>query len=357
MIPTWRTSSVIVAALVAWWATSVSVVDAGRADFPARVLTTLSGPVENVAFDGTRAVAILRSPGSLSFTLEFVDLSSGRSVTTAPMARRSGASVLALAGTTALVNVLSSMGLSEVGGSWNVVPIDGGRVRVIRRYYTYNEGAALTCCPIILGQGAAGQGTVLAYVTGHHLYRVAGRRSLKLQAGIKHLFAVNKRRLLVERDDGSLALVSASGRTMRVLAATAAIDSIAVAGALQGNTALDMRRRSLSERKVSYQLDVYRASTGALLHSWNLGSFAEPSIQLYGDLAIYRGTVIRLEDGRRAKLPHATREGSTHLSRDGLIYTTASGESHHDLASADSAARGTRGTRHPAQLSVDLRDL
>ena len=63
MILTWRSSSVVVAVLVAWSASSVSVVDAGQADFPPRVLMTLSGTVESVGFDGTRAVAILGKPG------------------------------------------------------------------------------------------------------------------------------------------------------------------------------------------------------------------------------------------------------------------------------------------------------
>lgn len=333
----WRGSWVFAVVLVVWSAVAVSAVDAGRADSRPRVLVMLSGSVSSVAFDGTRAAALLRSSASASFRLELVDLVSERTVTTGPMAARAGASLLVFAGTTALVDVSTGIGNTEVGGYWSLVPIDGGPVRVIRRYHTFHEGAGLNCCPIIFGQGAAGQGTVLAYVIKHELYRVAAGRSVKVRAGVAHLWAVNKRRLLVERDEGGLALVSPAGGILRVLAPGSAVDAVAVSGALQGNTALVLRRRRLTDLKFSYLLDVYHASTGALVHSWKLPDavdlsdyIAGPGIQLYGALALYPGrgglTVIRLNDGRRARLPIARTAVNAHLGRDGLAYTVAAGE-------------------------------
>ena len=86
--------------LVVWFAVAVSAVDADRPHFRPRVLTTLSGPVVDVALDGTRAVAVLQSYGSPTFRLDLIDFSNGRRATTTPMAARARASLLALAGTT-----------------------------------------------------------------------------------------------------------------------------------------------------------------------------------------------------------------------------------------------------------------
>ena len=146
------------------------------------------------------------------------------------------------------------------------------------------------------------------------------------------------------------------------LAATAS-DTIAVAGAVQANTALVIHRRDRTGRKPSYMLDVYRASSGARLHSWKLDGPPSARIQIYGRLAIYRSTVIRLEDGRRARLPPATLNGNSFVSQDrdekylsrprrAHIHNCKRRKSHHDLTLTDGAARCTRGSRHPASLNA-----
>ena len=324
-----RSACRLAAALAASAAIVVSTATPVRADSRPRVLTVLTGSVLSVAFDGTRVAALVQHFPNPTFTLELVDLSTGRTVTTAPMPARAGPSLLALAGTTALVNVLTGLGNSEVSGFWSIVPASGGRVQVVRRYHPFHEGA---CCAVIAGQGAVGQGTVLGYVIKHQLYRVDGDRSVKVLAGIGHLWAVNKRRLLIQHDDGRLAVISPAGALLRGLAPSEATDSIAFAGALQGDTAVVMRRSKLDAFSFSFLLDVYRASTGALLHSWKLSeTVQQPAIELYGGFAVCRdesgrATVIRLADGRRARLPIASNTVSVHLGRDGLAFTAGAGK-------------------------------
>ncbi len=135
-----------------------------------RTLFHLRPGVDDVAFDGARVALATRAPGA---RLDLRDLS-GRLIGHAALPGGERLGLIAFGGTSAVVNQITLVGNSEIGGRW-VLARPGAPFRVLRRYHSTHEGAGGACCAVVAGSGAAAQGTVVAYALLGTVYRVGGR--------------------------------------------------------------------------------------------------------------------------------------------------------------------------------------
>ena len=242
--------------------------------------------------------------------------------------------MLAFGGTSAVVNQITLTSNSETGGRW-VLARPGSPARVLRRYHSTHEGAGGGCCAVVAGSGAAAQGTVMAYALLGVVYRVAGARSIAIAHGVTHVWAVNARRILVQRSNRRLAVLSPAGKTLRVLADASDPAAATAGAALQGDRAVVVRRSSAPDGGQSAVLDVYRLSTGARTATWPLGENATGEVTLSGAIAaalqVGRRPTLLLDvaGGRHTTAPVTSPIGHIRLLPDGLLY--GGGDGHNGL--------------------------
>ncbi len=301
---------------------------AGRAfAWHPRTLFHLRPGVADVAFDGARVALVTRAP---SPRLDLRDLS-GRPIAHAALPRGEGLGLLAFGGTTAIVNQITLTGNSEIGGRW-LLARPGAPFRVLRRYHSTHEGAGGPCCAVVAGSGAAAQGTVVAYALLGTAYRVRGARSLAIARGVTHVWAVNARRILVERANRALAVLDPAGKPLRVLAAASDPAAPVAGAAMQGDRAVVVRRARDSGSAV---LDVYRLSSGVRTGTWPLGADATGGVTLSGAIAAALqvgrrpALLLDVDSGRHTTAPVASPIGSLRLRPDGLLY--GGGDGHNGL--------------------------
>jgi hypothetical protein len=291
-----------------------------------RTLFHLRPGVDDVAFDGARVALITRAPGA---RLDLRDLS-GRLIAHAALPGGERLGLLAFGGTSAVVNQITLVGNSEIGGRW-VLARPGAPFRVLRRYRSTHEGAGGACCAVVAGSGAAAQGTVVAYALLGTVYRAEGARSVAIAHGVMHVWAVNARRILVQRANRSLAVLEPAGRPLYALAAGSDPAAAVVGAAMQDDRAVVVRRA----RDGSAALDVYRLGSGARTGTWPLGADATGGVTLSGGIAaalqIGRRPALLLDvvDGRHTTAPVASPIGSILLRPDGLLY--GGGDGHNGL--------------------------
>ena len=282
--------------------------------------------VDDVAFDGARVALVTRAPGA---RLELRDLS-GRLIGHAPLPRGERLGLLAFGETRAVVNQITLIGNSEIGGRW-VLTRPGAPFRVLRRYHSTHEGAGGPCCAVVAGSGTAAQGTITAYALLGTVFRVAGARSVAIAHGVTHVWAVNARRILVQRANRSLAVLDPAGKTLHTLAGGSSPGAAVAGAAMQGDRAVVVRRTSDG----SAALDVYRLSSGARTATWPLGAEAAGGVTLSGGIAVAlqigRRPALLLDvvGGRHTTAPVAAPVGSILLRPDGLLY--GGGDGHNGL--------------------------
>jgi hypothetical protein len=295
-----------------------------------RALFHLRPGVDDVAFDGARVALVTRAPGA---RLDLRDLS-GRLIGHAALPGGERLGLLAFGGTSAVVDQITLVGNSEIGGRW-VVARPGAPFRVVRRYHSTHEGAGGACCAVAVGSGAAAQGTLVAYALLGVAYRVAGSRSIAIAHGVTHVWAVNARRILVQRNDRRLAVLSPAGKTLRVLAAASDPAAVTAGAALQGDRAVVVRRSPAPGGGQSSVLDAYRLSTGARTATWPLGENATGEVTLSGTIAaalqVGRRPTLLLDvaAGRHTTAPVTSPIGHIRLLPAGLVY--GGGDGHNGL--------------------------
>ena len=310
------------AAVAVWPALAAG---SAAATFAPVTLFAVHGRVDGLAADGPRVALVRRAPGRV--VVELRTLRGRLLAATGLPARHGGYGLLAFGGTALVLNRFAYVGNTELAGSWLLLR-PGVGVGVLRRYASRHEGAGTTCCPVVSGQGVAAQGTVVAYGLAGTARRVVGLRSRLLATRIRHVWAVNARRVLVQRPSGSLVLLSAAGAPLARLAPSAA--GAVRAAALQGKRVVVVR--GTAGGGSALRLDVYDAGSGAAVASWPIGDLADPSqltlsagLAVYGQVGRHPAQLLRLVDGRQASLPVAAPVGALHLTRSGLVYGRGDG--------------------------------
>jgi hypothetical protein len=185
------------------------------------------------------------------------------------------------------------------------------------------------------GLGVAAQGTVIAYARLGVVYRVSGTHRVPIARRVTHVWAVNARRIMVQRDDGRLAILNPVGETLSVLAAPMGSSSTVAGAAMQGDGAVVVSLAQPADGTPTASLDVYRLASGQRTASWPIAGNASGDVTLFGHIAAVgqagaRPTlVIDTTNGHLAHAPIASPIGHIRLQPDGLIY--AGGDGHNGL--------------------------